>query len=87
MPSSPMVVPYERRHFSLSASAVAFGAGADVVKIADHGHEAAAAGLDVVAAQKIILAIVFPPGNINVRKEIAARAVVIVRRDFLELRK
>src|SRR5260370_17779205 len=48
-------------------------------KHAGAGHFATAADLNVVAAWKIIFAIVLPPGNVHMH---SANAIVIVRRDF-----
>src|SRR3982074_3740676 len=53
-------------------------------KLVEHSHArhvAAAIQLDVIAARKIILAIEFPPRDVQVH---AADAIVIVRRHFFE---
>src|SRR5712692_387952 len=67
----------------LERGAVAFLVVAQAVEHADAGHAAAAPEFDVVAAWEIVLAVEFPPRNVHVH---SAHAVVIVRRDFFQLR-
>src|SRR5580692_891745 len=67
----------------LQRGAVTFLFVQEVIKLADAGHIAAAAKLDVIAAREIILAVEFPPGNVHVH---AADTVMIVRGHFFELR-
>ena len=70
-------VLFERR-------AVSFMLFAGILELAHARHAPAAAKLDVVSAQKIILAVVSPPRHVQVH---AAHAVMIVRRHFLQSRK
>ena len=54
------------------------------VKLAHHGHKAATARLDVIAAGKFILAIELPPWHVDMREVISPAAVVIVGRHLLQ---
>src|SRR5208283_5740610 len=64
---------------ALQIEAVALDLVAQIVEHSGTGEFASTANLNVVAAWKIILAVVLPPGNVHVH---AADAIVIVRRDF-----
>ena len=52
----------------LQGGAVAFALIAGVVELLHHGHEAAAAGFDVIAAQEFVLAVELPPRHVHVRQ-------------------
>ena len=62
--------------------AVTFKFRADRLKLPDTGHSLPSSKLDVIAAQEVILPIELPPGDIHVE---ASNAVVVMRRDLLEL--
>src|ERR1019366_7069354 len=68
----------------LQRGPISFGSFTDIVKVADHGHLAAAAKFNVIAAQEVILAVELPPGHVKMH---ASGAVMIVGRNFFHLRK
>src|SRR5215470_17076986 len=68
----------------LESKAVALVAFASAIEHPNSRHVAAAAEFDVIATQKIVLAVELPPGDVHVH---AAHAVMIVRRHLFKLRK
>src|ERR1700733_13298162 len=70
--------------FLLEGGAVSLEFFAHMVKLPDPGHAKPAAEFDVVAAQKVILAVELPPRHVHVH---AAYAIVIVAGHFFQLGK
>src|SRR4051812_8860561 len=67
----------------LQGGTVSFKVIANIVKVGHARHIATAAKLDVVAAKVVVLAVELPPRNVHVH---SAHTIVVVRRNFLQLR-
>ena len=78
-----MNVPYDLRHFCFRRDAVTLVLFADAIESAHARHVAAAAKLDVIAAQKFILAYRISTTACTCA---SAHAIVVVRRHFFKLR-
>ena len=68
----------------LQGKTITFVAFRNTLELPNLRHAAAAAEFNVISAEEIILTVELPPWDVHVR---SSRAIVIVRRNFLQLRK